>query len=152
MSGAREQTIGGEKQDGQGRPGRPCAHTETTNIGSQLRIAMTATNPTKARGDAMRSDPRGTPFHRRVPRRELGELVDPCFEERRARQRAIRDSSRLLLLLREAHPEGGNRDMMLRPKKIALPADGKRKNRGGVMTKRKRDYKRDLLLAAIRII
>ena len=58
----------------------------------------------------------------------------------------------MLLLLREAHPEGGNRDIVLRPKKIVLPADGKRKNRGCVMTKRKREYERDLLLAAIRII
>ena len=113
---------------------------------------MTATNLTKARDDIMRSDSRGTPFRRRVPRRELGELADPCFEERRARERAIRGSSRLLLLLREAHPEGGNRDIVLRPKKIVLPADGKRKNRGCVMTKRKREYERDLLLAAIRII
>ena len=103
----------------------------------------------------MRGDPRGTPSVRRVPRGELSMMGYTKFidaSEQRARQRAIRDSSRLLLLLREAHPEGGNRDMMLRPKKIALPADGKRKNRGGVMTKRKRDYKRDLLLAAIRII
>jgi hypothetical protein len=56
------------------------------------------------------------------------------------------------LLLQKAHPEGGNRDIMLRPKKVALPADGKRKNRGCVMTKRKREYERDLILAAIRII
>jgi hypothetical protein len=56
------------------------------------------------------------------------------------------------MLLRAAHPEGGNRDIMLPPKKIALPADGKRKTRGGVMTKRKREYERDLILAAIRII
>jgi hypothetical protein len=81
-------------------------------------------------------------------------LTDAYLEaqERTTRQRAIRDSSRLLLLLRKAHPEGGNRDMMLQPKKIALPADGKGKNRGFVMTKRKRDYERDLFLAAIRII
>ena len=101
-------------------------------------------------GDAMRGDPRGTPFRRRVPRGELSmgytKFIDAS--EQRARKRAIRDSSRLLLALRAAHPEGGNRDMMLRPKKIARPADGKRK----------REYKhdlfleRDLLLAAIRII
>ena len=103
----------------------------------------------------MRGDPRGTPSVRRVPRGELSMMGYTKFidaSEQRARQRAIRDSSRLLMLLRAAHPEGGNRDIMLRPKKIALPADGKGKNRGSVITKRKREYERDLFLAAIRII
>ena len=103
----------------------------------------------------MRSDPRGA-IHRARRGESMGgnKLTDAYLEaqERTTRQRAIHDSSRLLLLLREAHPEGGNRDIMLRPKKIALPADGKGKNRGGVMTKRKSEYERDLFLAAIRII